>query len=265
MPKISIIMPAYNSGKYISDAIESVLSQTFKDWELIIIDDGSTDITPELARKYAMRDKRIKVVSQQNTGTVTARNNGIMAARGKYIFPLDADDKIAPECLRRLYDIITTTNYSIICPNGSFFGCRTDAFFLEKPTRINMYSANRLHNSSLYEKKLWKKYGGYDNKFDRGFEDYDFWLNFFDDGKKAVRTKEQLFFYRIKEDSRNIQSKKHTKEIFADLRRKHQRMKLYRPLYKFIKLFYHDGASPKTGTRRIRILHIPVYAKGKLK
>ncbi|MCL1891751.1 MAG: glycosyltransferase family 2 protein [Alphaproteobacteria bacterium] len=235
-PEISIIMPAYNTGKYISEAIESVIDQTFQDWELIIINDGSPDDALEIAKRYAARDPRIKVISQLNSGVITARNNGIKASRGKYIFPLDSDDKIARRCLERLYEIITSCDYAVVCPGGRFFGEKSGSFDFPAPTRKNMYGGrNGIHNSSIYERKYWEKYGGYDVAFNKGFEDFDFWLNFLDDGKKAIRIPDELFFYRIKprDESRNTQCiESANKPLWAALHRKHWRMRLYKILRK---------------------------------
>ncbi|MCL2338331.1 MAG: glycosyltransferase, partial [Proteobacteria bacterium] len=114
MPVISVIMPAYNAEKYIADAIDSVLRQTFRDWELIIVNDGSTDKTPGIAKKYAGLDVRIRVIDQKNAGTIAAKNAAASAASGKYLFPLDSDDMIAPVCLERLLKKIKSGKYAVV-------------------------------------------------------------------------------------------------------------------------------------------------------
>jgi len=98
-PIISIVMPAYNAANFISQTIESVLAQTFIDFELLILDDGSTDRTLEIAKNYALRDRRIQVLSQTNQGVSATRNHGVKIAKGKYIAFLDADDIWLPEKL----------------------------------------------------------------------------------------------------------------------------------------------------------------------
>ena len=92
MPKVSVIVPCYNQGEYLADALESVLYQTFTDWECIIVNDGSSDNTEEVANKFCELDKRFKYISQTNQGVSAARNNGIKASSGTYILPLDGDD-----------------------------------------------------------------------------------------------------------------------------------------------------------------------------
>lgn len=89
---VSIITPCYNGSKYIVETIESVLSQTYKNWEMIIVDDGSTDSSATVVQKYTKKDERIKYIYQDNAGSASARNNGIRNAKGRYIVLLDADD-----------------------------------------------------------------------------------------------------------------------------------------------------------------------------
>ncbi len=101
IPAVSIVVPLYNTERYIGYALDSVLAQTYADWEAIVVDDGSTDQGPEIARRYAARDPRIRVVHQLNRGLAGARNTGIRHARGRYIALLDADDAWRPEKLEK--------------------------------------------------------------------------------------------------------------------------------------------------------------------
>ena len=105
MPKISIIIPCYNVEKYLSRCLDSVLGQSFDDFEAICVNDGSTDNTPEILEEYAKRDRRIRVITQENQGLSMARNNGKAVALGQYIYFLDSDDAIHPQCLEIAYDI----------------------------------------------------------------------------------------------------------------------------------------------------------------
>ncbi len=101
-PQVSVVMPVYNGEKYLAEAIESILGQTFDDFELIIVDDCSTDGSAEIAREYAERDSRIKIVQREtNGGSADARNSGIAIATGEYIAAMDADDVSLPERLER--------------------------------------------------------------------------------------------------------------------------------------------------------------------
>jgi glycosyltransferase involved in cell wall biosynthesis len=269
-PDISVIIPAYNDEKYIKECLDSVLAQTFQNWEVICIDDGSTDKSLSIFQEYASRDPRIKVISQRNQGVIAARNNAISQANGNYIFPLDSDDKIAPTCLEVLYNFIKANpEYSVVCPNLILFGKEKGNLYLPKPTYKNMYSgSNGIHNSSLYPKSLWEKYGGYNPAFAMGNEDFDFWLKFMDDDKKVIRIPERLFYYRIKPDhlSRNKQAflKDKEKELCELFHKFHPRMikqkKKNKNIFRKILRFFVRTGVTRTGVFKIKIFKfIPFY------
>ncbi|MEJ0030732.1 MAG: glycosyltransferase family A protein [Bacteroidota bacterium] len=97
---VSIIVPCYNQAEFLADVLNSVISQTYSDWECIVVDDGSPDNTTEVAAQFTSRDQRISVVTKKNGGLSDARNFGILRSKGKYILPLDADDRIGPDYLK---------------------------------------------------------------------------------------------------------------------------------------------------------------------
>src|SRR4051812_308036 len=105
-PEVSIIMPCYKQAAYLPDALDSVLAQTFANWECIVISDGSPDNVAEIAGEYTQKKDRIRFYATENGGVSVARNFGIARAKGKYILPLDADDKISPNyvevCLKTI-------------------------------------------------------------------------------------------------------------------------------------------------------------------
>ena len=115
-PVISISMPAYNVEKFISEAIESILAQTFTDWELIIVDDCSKDKTLAIASEYAAKDSRIRIIKRnENSGSVRLpRLDGVMAAHGTYICAIDSDDAIEPEYLQKMIDRQRETRSDIV-------------------------------------------------------------------------------------------------------------------------------------------------------
>lgn len=103
-PALSIIVPVYNAEKYLCKCIDSILEQTFADFELILVDDGSRDASGAICDRYAARDGRVKVIHKENGGISSARNAGLESARGGYVGFVDSDDWIAPEMYRRLYE-----------------------------------------------------------------------------------------------------------------------------------------------------------------
>lgn len=109
-PLISVIVPVYNTEKYLPQCIESILAQTFTDFELLLIDDGSPDRCGEICEEYAQRDRRIRVFHQRNKGVSAARNLGLENVRGKYIAFVDADDYVLPDYLKDLFDTHSNDN-----------------------------------------------------------------------------------------------------------------------------------------------------------
>src|SRR5699024_344342 len=113
---VSIIMPAYNSGNYIEEAIDSVLKQTYENWELLIVDDKSTDNTLNLIKKYSLKDSRIKYTSlNRNSGPAIVRNKAIDMASGDYIAFLDSDDLWFERKLEKQITFIYENNYNFTC------------------------------------------------------------------------------------------------------------------------------------------------------
>lgn len=112
---VSVITPCYNGAKYIGETIESVLSQTYKDWEMIIVDDGSSDNSADIIAEYAEKDSRIKYVRQKNSGSAAARNTGIKTAEGQYIALLDADDLWDRDFLSEQIAFMNEKKSSLVC------------------------------------------------------------------------------------------------------------------------------------------------------
>lgn len=114
MPKVSVIMPVYNSQRYLHDAIESVLNQTFGDLELLLVDDGSVDMSGEMCDSYAERDIRVKVIHKENGGSCSARNCGLRNATGEYVTFCDNDDKMMPNSLEKTVEAIEKEQADIV-------------------------------------------------------------------------------------------------------------------------------------------------------
>lgn len=180
-PVVSVLMCVYNDERYVSPAIESILNQTFLDFEFIIVDDGSTDSTPEILNKYAERDKRIKVFRIKNSGTTVAANFGLQKARGKYVARLDSDDISYPDRLQIEVDYLNTH------PNVALIGGGSDLIDMNGNVvgqrNINTKnSLKTLHHRCIFQqsdvmfrRNLVIELGGYREKFHNS-QDYDLWL-----------------------------------------------------------------------------------------
>lgn len=117
-PKVSVIVPLYNAAQYLHQCIKSILSQSFKDFELILIDDGSTDDSLKICKSYEQSDNRIIVISETNGGVSKARNRGLNVAKGKWIAFVDADDYFLDDALSVLYDRAIQTGADLVLANA---------------------------------------------------------------------------------------------------------------------------------------------------
>ncbi len=201
MAKVSVIIPCYNQGAYVDMAVESVLAQSFQDFEIIIVNDGSTD--PATNRLLADYQKPMtKVIHTANQGLAMARNNGIREATGEFILPLDADDKIASTYLEKAVRILDElAEAGIVYCKAETFGAVTGPWLAVGFSLRRMLLGNLIFCSALYRKKDWQAVGGYNTNMAHGWEDWDFWLSIIELGREVYRLPEVLFYYHVKEVS----------------------------------------------------------------
>lgn len=209
MAEISIIVPVYNTQKYLPDCIESIRKQSFSDFELILVDDESKDESGVLCDEYAQQDTRIRVIHQKNAGAASARNTGVAQAKGKYVCFVDSDDMISPDYCKTLYEILDGTQFDFsVC--GSYR-------FKEDNVIIAVYNgvAGAMSNAEYLYAQLQKKseFGFWNKMFRRDLfdelcfvagrrnEDVIFSC---DIAKKlhngVICTDEQLYFYRMNDE-----------------------------------------------------------------
>jgi len=205
MSKVSVIMPCYNDGAYIEEAVQSVHAQTYKDIELIIIDDGSDDEhTLNVLNNF--KQSGIKVLRTERLGPAGARNAGIAAAAGKYILPLDADDKIEPEYLEKAVKVLEENEHiGVVYCYANLFGERSGRWGLPNYSFEKMLLDNIVFVTALFYKEDWEKVGGFRVEMKHGMEDYDFWLSIMELGREIYQIPEVLFHYRIKPKSRTTE------------------------------------------------------------
>ncbi|MHC1698303.1 MAG: glycosyltransferase [Geobacteraceae bacterium] len=203
-PQVSIIIPCYNYGQYLKEAVQSVISQTFQDFEIIIINDGSTDNTVEVAEQIISTHPHIRInfINQLNSGQpAISRNKGISEARGKYILPLDADDKISPTMIEKMVNILDSKqSVDIVYCDTIRFGDVDNSYQTEDWNIKRLASVNIMNYCALYRRKVWDCVGGY--RLDCGYEDWEFWISAAEKGFIGFRIPEYLFYYRIKSSGR---------------------------------------------------------------
>ena len=202
-PLVSVIVPCYNQAQYLSEALQSVLEQTFKNWECIIVNDGSPDNTEEVAQEWLAKDVRFKYLQTENKGVSSARNIGIDEAIGKFILPLDADDKIAINYLKNGIDSFKRNKeLKLVYCKAEKFGDENGIWILPEFSPLKLASDNVIFCSAIFKKPDWNKIGGYDEKMIRGLEDWEFWIALLKSGGEVFRLDEVGFYYRIKKSSR---------------------------------------------------------------
>lgn len=195
---ISVIIPTFQQAQYIQECIESVLDQSVAPLEIIVVNDGSTDDTLEKLKRFPS----IKVINQTNRGLSSARNTGIMNAKGDWILPLDSDDKLKYNAIERLTELAKSTRADVISPSFETFGLvQVPVILMPSPKLEDFKEANRIGYCSLIRKLALLEVGGYSPKMDVGYEDYHLTFNLLSRGKKIETTSDVLWYYRRKPNS----------------------------------------------------------------
>ncbi len=245
MPKISIIIPIYNVEQYLETCINSVLNQTFTDFEAICINDGSPDNSISILEKYAQKDNRIKIISQENKGLSSARNTGIDNASGEFIYFLDSDDAIPPYAMDVLYNIAKDSNVDVVVCNKHISNFNN----FPKTTQMNY----KIYNNPLYDiislksansqawNKLYKAESINDKRFIEGItaEDWPFITTLFGDIKSFALYSQPLYFYN--QDSISI-----TRSSFSE-----HKIKSYFSGIHYVHEFYKNRPEINLAKKRI--------------
>ncbi|MFW6030033.1 MAG: glycosyltransferase family 2 protein [Halanaerobiales bacterium] len=202
---VSIITALYNSEKFIADTIDSVLAQTYSNWEMIIVDDCSQDKGPQIVENYAKKDKRIKLIRlRENSGAAVARNKAIEKAEGRFLAFLDSDDLWTPDKLKRQLDFMLSYNY--LFSYTDYQQMTEDGKLLNKiiksPVKLD-------YNKALYINYVGCLTAMYDTKeigklfmpIIRKRQDYAYWLKILKKVKYGYGLNENLAYYRMRENS----------------------------------------------------------------
>lgn len=222
-PIVSVVIPCYNQWQYVQEAINSVLVSTYQDIEIIIIDDGSVENT-DIAKNFS--SDKTQVIFQENQGVSVARNNAIKLAKGKYILPLDADDKIHPEYIEKAVQVLENdSNIGLVYCRAEFFGDKSDEWKLDEFKMPDFLWSNCIFNAGMYKKSDWEQVGGYKEEMKYGFEDWEMWLSFVENDIKFYKIPEILFYYRQYEGTRSSSTSENRLILIKQL------MKLHPNLY----------------------------------
>lgn len=196
LPLVSVIIPCFNSSQFVEDAIQSVIAQTYPNFEIIIADDGSEDQLFSVVEKY-LENPNIKYFRKENGGLASARNFGISKASGLYILPLDADDKIERTYLEKAIKAFEIdSDLKLVYCRVSYFGAREGEWVLDPYSFSGLLINNMIFCSAIFRKEDFLKAKGYSEMLKFGLEDWDLWIRLLNPDGKVYKIPEILFFYR---------------------------------------------------------------------
>ena len=241
VPAVSVVSPCYNGGRYLDPLLDSLALQTFRDFEVVIVDDGSTD--PDTEKKLASLGPSVRVIRQDNRGPAAARNTGIKAARAEVVLAIDCDDSLAPTFLEETIAAMTAAGprcgfaFSHEKIVGYREGINTSYFKL-----FDQLFVNRVPSCMLMRKQAWQDIGGYDENFRQGYEDWEITVALGKAGYDGVVVPKILFFYLNRRDGLMMSRSTHMhNKLWAQIRTKHS------DLYGFpalLRLWWRSRAIP---------------------
>lgn len=203
---VSVIIPVYNSEKYLAETIQSLKNQYFTDWECVLINDGSSDKSEIVALQNIQGDKRFRYIYQENTGVCIARNNAIRSSFGEYILCLDSDDLISENFLGETVKILKSNpNIKIVTSIVNYIGKVKGTLNVISYDIATILEANQIVVTSLFRRLDFDKVGGFNTNMKEGLEDWDFWISILKNGGEVRCANNAKFYYRILRKSRNTE------------------------------------------------------------
>lgn len=225
-PDVTVVIPCYNYGRFVTEAIDSVAASTGVVPEIIVVDDHSEDGTTEIVRRYLATHDWVPaqlITRHANGGLAAARNLGFERARAPFVFPLDADNAVYPHCLSRLLEALLPTDAGGAYGMLEVFNDRRGLLSALDWSVERLVGGPYIDAAALIRRSAWAAVGGYSSAADElyGWEDYDLWLNLADHGMRAVFVPELLVRYRSHGSSMIHTTNIETASIGAFLRRRH--------------------------------------------
>jgi len=218
-PLVSILMPIYNYGNRINQTLNSVFNQDYTNYEIILVDDGSTDEFVKLKLKQLEGVERIKVIYKENGGPSSARNEAFKHSSGEYILPLDSDDMILDGYIKTCVNILTTNkNVSPVYCDTHHVGQMQGVEQRPEWSKERLVQGPFIVNCSMFHRESFEKVGGYDETLN-GWEDYDMWLRMMKEGYIGKRIPKPLFvyFHHEKDGTVSTNANKNTQELYLKI------------------------------------------------
>tara|TARA_B100000315_G_C14554557_1_gene577503 strand:- start:455 stop:1312 length:858 start_codon:yes stop_codon:yes gene_type:complete len=221
--KVSVVIPCYNQGIYLNEAIQSIQEQTYKNYEIIVVNDGSNDEqSKEIINKLQRRN--IRIFNKENGGLSNARNYGIKRSRGDYILPLDSDDKFEKTFLDKSVKILNENkDIGVVTCGVGLFGIKKGSYYPTGGNLKNFLIKNQACGNSLFRKQCWEEVGGYNEKMKEGMEDWDFWLSITEKGWVVYVIPEILFWWRKTKNSMSERTRINHSKIFIKMIKFHEK------------------------------------------
>ena len=220
-PLVSIVMPAYNAASYIAESLDALLAEDYPRLEIVVVDDGSTDETSEIANRYVRENPHIHLVVQSNCGVCSARNHGIREARGEYILPVDADDILLPGFIEwAVGQMEQQPGVKVAVPRAEFFGARQGEWHLPAYSPSLLARKNMIPATALYRRSDWQRVGWYCETL-QAREDWEFWINMLKDGGEVVTSPKMGLRYRIHPHSKRMSDRRMKRQIVENLNERH--------------------------------------------
>jgi glycosyltransferase involved in cell wall biosynthesis len=221
-PLISVVLPVYNGESYLAEAIESILAQSFVNFELIIIDDGSTDGSQKILREFELRDERVRVFMRENKGLATTLNDSIGVARGAWIARMDQDDIALPHRFERQLQWLEQTGADICGSWVRFFGTEGErvwkCYRTDQAIKMDMLFRSPFAHPSVIMRTDIAKHYSYRKEFEKA-EDFDLWVRCALAGLKMTNVPEVLLMYRIHSSQTSSISTIRQQELTSQLQR----------------------------------------------
>jgi len=237
---VSVVVPCYNHAQFLEEALNSVLEQTYDNWECIIVNDGSPDNTETIAKDWCEKDSRFKYFYKENGGLSSARNFGIENSKGEYILTLDSDDKFEKTFISKAVAILDENEKIgiVSCWGYRFVGNEILDLFKPEGKNLNDFLfKNAAIGNSLFRKKCWLDVKGFDEAMKKGYEDWEFYIRVSREGWETKILEEPLFYYRQHKVSMRIEAlNNYDKEIRLYIFKKHK--EIYQDFYDEMVTFF---------------------------
>lgn len=220
MPKVSVVLPTYNGEQFLAQSIESVINQTFQDWELIIVNDCSTDSTLQIAEKYAKKDSRIQVVSNEvNKKLPESLNVGFRLAKGEYLTWTSDDNYYMPEALKRMNDYLDhNQNFVMVCAKIKFVDEHEHELDIHmKYDHAAMFVNDCVGACFMYRREVLETVGEYDTDY-FCVEDYEYWLRILEKYDQIAYIDQLLYIYRMQPNGLTMSKRNKVRAQLSKLR-----------------------------------------------